>query len=206
MKGFSISGRPSPAIIVAILALVFALAGSAVAGTAGLSNKVTRSTVKKIAAKQANKVVDQRAASLSVAKAERATTATNADNAAKAEHANSADIAADVADLNWEDLELKNGWAAAGGGAREPLVAEGPAGVVYFQGAITRTSGTSDNPFKLEPELRPDGLVSLTADQENGATGRIYFGTDGEVTVQSDPEHATAGSNFTSLDGISYVP
>ena len=48
--------RPSPAMVVAVFALVFAMVGSAVAGTDGLSEKITKSKVKKIAKKQANKV------------------------------------------------------------------------------------------------------------------------------------------------------
>lgn len=47
--------RPSPAIIVAVVALVAALAGTAVAGSGAETSKVTRAKVKKIANKQINK-------------------------------------------------------------------------------------------------------------------------------------------------------
>ncbi len=47
--------RPSPAVVLAALALVFAMVGSAVAGTDGLSNKITKSKVKSIANKQIDK-------------------------------------------------------------------------------------------------------------------------------------------------------
>ena len=54
-------GRPSPAILVAIVALVAALAGTAVAEEATTSAKpVTKKKVKKIARKQANKQIDKR--------------------------------------------------------------------------------------------------------------------------------------------------
>jgi hypothetical protein len=49
------SGRPSPAMVLAALALVFAMVGTAVAGPDGVSNKITKSKVKKIAKKQAKK-------------------------------------------------------------------------------------------------------------------------------------------------------
>jgi hypothetical protein len=52
--------RPSPAIIVAVVALVAALAGTAVAGPGAESSKITGAKVVKKATKVANKVVDQR--------------------------------------------------------------------------------------------------------------------------------------------------
>jgi hypothetical protein len=64
--------RPSPAMIVAIVALIVALGGTAIAG--GVLNK-----------KKVNKIISNRAAGLSVASAKRADKATNADNAANAD-------------------------------------------------------------------------------------------------------------------------
>lgn len=77
-------GKPSPAMVVAVCALAFAMVGTAVAGTDGLNEKLSKSKVKKIAKKQANKVLDSREASLNVNSAktaDNATNATNADNA-----------------------------------------------------------------------------------------------------------------------------
>jgi hypothetical protein len=56
------SARPSPAIIVAVLALVAALAGTAVAEQATTSAKkpVTKKKARTIAKKQANKQIDNR--------------------------------------------------------------------------------------------------------------------------------------------------
>ena len=61
-----LNARPSPAIVVAVLALVFAMVGSAVAGTDGLSSKITKSKVKQIAKKQANKQINKKAPGLAV--------------------------------------------------------------------------------------------------------------------------------------------
>lgn len=47
--------RPSPAIVIAVVALVAALAGTAVAGPGATTSKITRSKVKTIANKQINK-------------------------------------------------------------------------------------------------------------------------------------------------------
>jgi hypothetical protein len=70
------ASRPSPAIIVAVLALVAALAGTAVAERATTSAKpVTKKKAKKITRKQINRL----APGLSVASADTATNAENAD-------------------------------------------------------------------------------------------------------------------------------
>ena len=52
--------RPSPAIIVAVVALIAALGGTAVAGPGAESSAINRAKVKNIAAKQANKAIDAR--------------------------------------------------------------------------------------------------------------------------------------------------
>jgi hypothetical protein len=79
--------RPSPAMIVAGAALVFALAGTAIAGPIAIKsvlNKQEKKQVKAIAKNQVNNL----APGLSVAKA---TTATNATNATNANNANTLD-------------------------------------------------------------------------------------------------------------------
>ena len=77
--------RPSPALLISMIALVLALGGTAIAAF-----EPTKSNVKKIAKKQANKAIKKKASSLSVAKAENATNATNATNAANAANAGNA--------------------------------------------------------------------------------------------------------------------
>lgn len=67
--------RPSGAMVVAVLALAFAVVGTAVAANDGaVSPKLTKSKVKEIA----NKQIDKAAPNLSVASAEEATTADEA--------------------------------------------------------------------------------------------------------------------------------
>ena len=53
-----IRSRPSPAIIVAVVALIAALAGTAVAGPGASSSALTKAKVRTIANKQANKALD----------------------------------------------------------------------------------------------------------------------------------------------------
>jgi hypothetical protein len=71
---------PSPAMVLAAVALILALAGTAIAGPDRLTREVTKSKVKKISKKQANKQITKRAPGLSVA---------NAETANRAEIANS---------------------------------------------------------------------------------------------------------------------
>jgi hypothetical protein len=63
------SSRPSPAILVAVVALVAALAGTAVADPGAVASKITRSKVKTIAERKANKAIKQQAPNLQVGSA-----------------------------------------------------------------------------------------------------------------------------------------
>ena len=77
MRSLRLSG-PSPAMVVACVALSFALAGSAVAGTDALNRAVTKSKVKQIAKKQAKKQLRKNVSGSHVNIADNATNATNA--------------------------------------------------------------------------------------------------------------------------------
>jgi hypothetical protein len=85
--------RPSPALIVAIAALVAAVAGTAVAGPGATTSKITKKKVTNIARNVANQQIDDRAAGLSVAHANTATNATDANHATTANTANHANTA-----------------------------------------------------------------------------------------------------------------
>jgi hypothetical protein len=58
--GWISDARPSPAIVIAVLALIAALTGTAVAGPDASSSAVNKKKVKKIARKQANKQINAR--------------------------------------------------------------------------------------------------------------------------------------------------
>jgi hypothetical protein len=68
MRRFRI-GRPSPAILVAVVALVAALAGTAVAGPGATTSKLNKAKVKLISQKQAKKVLKAEAPNLEVGSA-----------------------------------------------------------------------------------------------------------------------------------------
>jgi hypothetical protein len=82
------SKRPSAAFIVAVVALSFAIVGSAIAGTDSAKKALSKSQVKKIAKKQANKAIKKAAPGLSVSHASTADTATSATSATNANSPN----------------------------------------------------------------------------------------------------------------------
>ena len=85
----SLKKGPSPAMIVAVTAMAFALVGTAVAANDGLIYpKLTKSKVKKIAKKQATKQLKANVSGSHVNEADHATNADNADNASRATDAN----------------------------------------------------------------------------------------------------------------------
>ena len=169
--GASPSLRPSPAMAVALTALVVALSGSAYAvATINGRNLQNRSVAGKKLMKN---------------------TVTGAE----------------VRNLRFQALTLKNGWIGGCFGTGSPAIAKSVENVVRFRGAMCRPTGTSTNSFTIPASLRPTRDQYLTVDLCNGHTGRISINsTDGEVFVQDDP---TAGSPqadcFTSLAGVTYT-
>jgi hypothetical protein len=75
--------RPSTTMIVVAIALTGVLATTAIAGPGAITSTLTKSKVKAIAKKQANKQISRRAPGLSVASAQTAQSAGNAQNADK---------------------------------------------------------------------------------------------------------------------------
>ncbi len=83
-----IVGKPSPAMVVSVIALSFAVAGSAVAGTALLKlDKSEKKQVKKIARTEATKQINASAPGLAVANAQNAVSAQTATVGAPAAYA-----------------------------------------------------------------------------------------------------------------------
>ena len=80
--------KPSPALLVAVVALVAALGGGAVAGVAVTSlNKKETKKVRKIAKKKANEQIEKKAPGLNVNSAKTASSATTADSSTTADSA-----------------------------------------------------------------------------------------------------------------------
>jgi hypothetical protein len=95
-----VTRKPSPALVVALIALIAALTGTAIAaGPDAFTRPVTKSQAKKIATKQANKAIDRRQAGLRVDHANTAASATKATSADMATSAVSAETATTAAPL-----------------------------------------------------------------------------------------------------------
>ena len=112
MRSFRLSG-PSPAMVVACVALSLALAGSAVAGTDALNKAVTKSKVKKIAKKQANKQLKKNVSGSHVNLADNATNAANAANATNASFSNAPFAYAHVTEARTVDASRSRGLTSA---------------------------------------------------------------------------------------------
>ena len=116
MRSFRLSG-PSPAMVVACVALSLALAGSAVAGSEVLNKAVNKSQVRQIAKKQgkkqANKQLKKNVSGSHVNLADNATNATNANNAATAGFANAPFAYAHVTEARTVDAARSRGLTSA---------------------------------------------------------------------------------------------
>lgn len=184
--GLSRTSRPSPAIVVAALALVAALAGTAVAGPDASTSAISKKKVKKIAEKQAINQINELAPGLSVA---------NADTAASAVNANAlggkpAGAYASSASEPYRDVgtsgqpQLQNGWISfdedlAVGFYKDPL------GVVHLKGVLSRNPGNGLPAFTLPPGYRPTQALDMPVASvfTNNQLSFLGVGTNGNVTA-----------------------
>lgn len=154
------SRRPSPSLIVACMALVLALAGGAIA--APNAAKISKSKVKKIAAKE----IDKAAPGLSVAKA------TNADNAANATNATNATNAQSAAAVDGQSIAKVNYRADAGTGAQTILDAGGltlsAACAAGINVTVTAATSKADSSIYSFVARDADPGNPLEADLESG--------------------------------------
>ena len=195
----SVSGgdrrRPSAAMIIAMVALSAALAGTAIAGPEALVSKITKSKVKKIAKKEANKRINKRESGLDVNSAKTANTATMAT---------SADSFAEMTAERFEAFTLNNGQSQAlGTFGPFTLTASCEINVGGFDRALVEIETSQDNSAfrgedssadfdvgqKLEyvaavaspttiPDLAEDGGVAIAPDGTELIGYRLYAGVN----------------------------
>lgn len=154
----AISGRrPSAALIATAIALVLALAGTALAGPSPKA-AVTKAQAKSIAKKVAKKQIKQAAPGLSVAKAVNAQHAVDAQTATKAQSAAQADKAADSETVNGVSITKIDYRADA---------QVNPTAVTVFHGSGLKIDATCANPnqeIDLEATSeKPDASIYATA-------------------------------------------
>jgi hypothetical protein len=175
------TGRPTPAMVVAVFALVFAMVGSAVAGTDGLSSKITKSKVKSISKKQADKELKANVSGSHVNTADKATSADNATNATNATNAQNATNANTVNGLHVDSVDYNVS------GTNGPTVVFERGGLVLrgqcAAATLTVTAQTTVNDAMIHVshiDLNPDanGNHATYAENDSFDIGDTFNATD----------------------------
>jgi hypothetical protein len=199
--------RPSPAIVIAILALVAGVTGAAVAQPTA-KKAVTKKKVKKIAKKQAIKQINELAPGLSVAGA---INATNADNAANANALQGKPASAFASKTSEPYREIdtpgqppfQNAWSNNGAGFSTAAFYKDSQGVVHLKGTLL-TSADATVAFTLPTGYRPSqGLSMPVGSLENaGAAGGgfLVIRANGEVL----PDCAGGTTCHAGMDGLTF--
>jgi hypothetical protein len=176
--------RPHPAVVVGVLALVAALAGTAVAGPTANTSAVSKKKVKKIAKKQAKKQIKKLAPGLSVAHAE------TADSAGTTDSAGTADSFGGMTARRFAPFTL-------GGGGSRVLGSFGPFSLraicTINQGGndiarVVITTSQNNSAFKGEGSANDFDVGEFIAYVEAGpvATGTRELEEDGGVAIAPD--------------------
>jgi hypothetical protein len=196
--------RPSPAIVAAVLIIVVALAGTAVAQVASTSQKSGKLTakIKKIARKQANRQITRRAPRLSVASAESAGDSGSLGGAPASAYVQRAELAP----VPVTNLALKPGWEPiVVGDVGPPRAYRDQLGVVHLAGLMR---GTGNIALTLPPELRPAHSLELIAVcdepglQFDPRPGVVFIYSEGSVDPLNSP--SASCDERLSLDGITF--
>ncbi len=160
--------RPSPSLIVSLLALLIAMTGTAVAVTQNGDSLVSQRSL------SGNRL--------------RLNTVTDKE----------------VANLEWHNLNLINGWTNYNAPQRPPAWALDAQGILHLRGAIWQLNGKSSNFARLPSAVRPSVDVYLATDMNNVANGRISISPDGHMYASAEISQLSA-AQFTSLDGITWA-
>jgi hypothetical protein len=114
---------------------------------------------------------------------------------------------ADIADIQVQNIPLVNGWSAYDGrGAR---YGKDASGVVHLSGGVKQAGAFNPVITTLPPGFRPTGGYAWISTNLFGGAGpaRLYISPAGVVSVQpTAPATSAQAQNFTSLDGVSFVP
>lgn len=106
--------------------------------------------------------------------------------------------------LTFTKLTLLNGWGTYPFGSASPAVVN-ISGVVYFKGAISTSSGNTNNvAFVLPTGFRPSKYVDVPVDMCNATMGELNIAPSGVTQVISAGANSDA-TCFTSLDGVSFA-
>jgi hypothetical protein len=173
---------PSPAMVVAILALIVALAGTAIAAKGGGKRSPSRKQVIELAKKIADQRIARLAPGLSVASAANATNAANASTLsgkpASAFAGSQVEPTHRVGTAGQPAFE--NAWSNFGAGLAPVGFYKDPLGLVHLVGTISRTGEGGVSAFVLPPGYRPADSIGLPLANSAGI-GITSVDPDGEV-------------------------
>lgn len=185
------TGRPSPAALIATIALVLALAGSAVALPPPGLRAVSKAKVKKIADKRIAKA----APGLSVA-----------DSAALGgKPASAYSLESEPFRLvgQADQPPFTNGWDNYGSGSEVAAFYKDPLGVVHLRGAIAASS-TNTSAFTLPAGYRPGDDLGFAAAGFSGSSVPVISRVDIQPNGEVFPRCTGSNCSPISLDGITF--
>lgn len=188
--------KPSPAMVLAVVALIFALAGSAIAATDGFYPKVTKSKVKKIAKKQAKKQLKANVSGSHVNLADKATDSDNLGGSPASSYQKKGLTP-------FTPIGLSNNWARFSNSWSEPGYWVDEDGIVNLQGSLH--NGSAPLVLQLPADVRPQTERSYVIRCSGGAgTGVVELNPNGNLSIFSQ-----GGSNcatYAFIDGLTYRP
>jgi hypothetical protein len=177
--------RPSPAIVVAILALVACASGVALAGPAGIS-ALSKKKVKKIADRE----IQRLAPGLTVANS------AALDGRPASAFASSESESYHEIDAPGEP-PFQNTWSNYGAGTATAAFYKDGLGIVHLRGTLS-TSADATVAFTLPPGYRPSAVLTMPIGFPGG--GSLTIRANGEVV----PDCAGGAGCIGGIDGLSF--
>ena len=177
-----------PQIAVVVLALIAAVAGTALAGPAGITAKKDKVTkrekkrMRKVATNKANKQIDKRESGLNVNSAKSADTATSANlalGAANADKLDNLDANSLVRVAGDSSNDLPNG----NGEVLTALVTAPSSGLLHIVGSVDLVNGGGGGGEQVVCELQVDGPLATGSERIIDLDGRDPCATNSVVAV-----------------------
>jgi hypothetical protein len=184
-------GRPSPALVVSIVALIVALGGTSYAAFSLPKNSVGTRQLKNGA------VTTGKLKNGAVTKAKLNVAGVTVPNAVHADTAGTAiNPYAHAQALQPTSVFLENGWAT---GATFGVVgyAKDQFGIVHLFGAATNGAGTTNRIFTLPAGFRPGYDIDVAAAFSAGTLGVVRINPDGTLNPETS-------ATFVDLEGITF--
>ncbi len=203
--------HPSPAMIVATMALLVALSGTGLAAPiARIAHLVSGDAVIKKHSLSGNRLRNHTLTGRQINLA-RLGTVPAASVASDATNALNADSAANLGGVPPVPaaipMTLINGWQPYGEEYDQPAYWRDAFGVVHLKGSVAQPTPGSDVLFVLPEGFRPARSTNWPATLNDAHFGTVEIETNGDVRSRTfNSEQAEEAQAFTSLEGVSFRP